>query len=160
MKATQVQAHYSFVLSFYLHHQWPEQFPLNETIYKELMDTLEYYVLPGGGITRYLNSKETYIDRLGRPAEPYASAQHFLLWRSSTLCSSVNILVLALKDYIEFYDRRWSYSDLVPSYHWIMQAYWILSLLDNPELEKQLPNMVHKLQTAAEREIPIVKINN
>ena len=145
---------------FYLHHQWPEQFPLNETIYKELMDTLEYYVLPGGGITRYLNSKETYIDRLGRPAEPYASAQHFLTLAFFHFVFKRKHLSPSLKDYIEFYDRRWSYSDLVPSYHWIMQAYWILSLLDHPELEKHLPEMVHKLQTAAEREIPILKINN
>ncbi len=145
---------------FYLHHQWPEQFPVNETIYKELMDTLEYYVLPGGGITRYMNAKESYIDRLGRPAEPYASAQHFLALAFFHFVFKRKHLSPSLKDYIEFYDRRWTYSDLVPSYHWIMQAYWILSLLDNPDLEKELPDMVYNLQTAAEKEIPIHKINN
>lgn len=145
---------------FYLHLQWPAQFPVDQPIYKELMDTLEYYVSKTGGITRYMNSKETYIDGLNRPAEPYASAQHFLVLALYHFVFKRKHLNPTLKSYIKFYDRKWSYSDLVPSYHWIMQAYWILSLLDHPELEISLPRMVSNLHRAAQREIPIKKGSN
>lgn len=145
---------------FYLHHQWPDQFPVNQSIYKELMDTMEYYALRGGGISRSMKSEETYIEAIGRPAEPYASAQHFLVLALYHFVFKRKHITPTLKTYIKFYDRNWTYSDLVPSYHWVMQAYWILALLDNPDLERELPRMVANLKKAAEREIPIVKINN
>jgi len=131
-----------------LHHKFPEEFPVDKPHYMQFMDTLEYYSDKTAGITRYINTKEDYVEKLGRDAEVYASAQHFLTLSIFHLTFKRKYFHPKLKEYIALYDRKWKYEILPQSYHWVMQAYYYLYLIENPDLQRVLPRMIENLQSA------------
>jgi len=141
--------------AFVLHHRYPDQFPLGEPLYQELMDTIEYYHHKDEGLTDYINVQETYLEKQVRPSEIYATAQHFYLQALYHVSFNKRFLHPTLLNYLNFYDRKWTYGELGPSYHWVMQALYLLDLLKNPDLRPQTARVVESLQSAYEREFPL-----
>jgi hypothetical protein len=141
--------------AFVLHHRYPDQFPLGEALYQELMDTVEYYHHKDEGLTDYINIKETYLEKQVRPSEIYATAQHFYLQALYHVGFNKYFLHPSLRKYLSFYDRKWTYGELGPSYHWVMQALYLVDLLKNPDLKVQTARVVETLQSSYEKEFPL-----
>lgn len=145
---------------FHLHHIAPKDFPIDSSIYQELMDTLAYYHHEEEGLTRYINTKETYIEKHWRDSEIYASAQHFVLLAMYHKVFERTYLHPTLLSYLELYDRKWTYGELGPSYHWVMMGLNLLDDLQNPELHRRILRIAYKLQLAMDSEFPLDFQNN
>ncbi|PCJ18421.1 MAG: hypothetical protein COB02_11030 [Candidatus Cloacimonadota bacterium] len=140
---------------FYLHSQYKEQFPVNNKAYVGLMNTLEEFSIIEGGITEYINTEENYMDRLGRGSEIYATAQHFLTLSLFHYAFKRKKMTTTLSNYINLYDRKWVYGDLIPSYQWVMLSYLFLSRQNFSEYKWQIINSIENLQSAYQYQIPI-----
>ena len=145
---------------FHLHRLNPVAFPIESSIYQEIMDTLAYYHHEDAGITRYINIKEDYIEKHRRDSEIYASAQHFVLLAMYHRVFQRKYLHPSLLSYLDLYKRKWTYGELGPSYHWVMMALKILNELNNAELNTQVLQAAHELQMAMEKEYPLDFLTN
>lgn len=133
---------------FYLHSQFPDQFPVNHKAYVGLMNTLEHFVNPKGGITEYINVSESYIDRIGRGSEIYASSQHFLTLSIFHFAFKRSKMSPTLATYLDLYDRQWTYGDIIPSYIWVMLSHLFLTRHGFPDQINQIKQNIENLQNS------------
>ncbi|MCO4782457.1 MAG: hypothetical protein KC646_09035 [Candidatus Cloacimonetes bacterium] len=133
---------------FYLHSQFKDQFPINNKAFVGLMNTLEDFVSPKGGITEYINISETYLDRIGRGSEIYASSQHFLTLAIFHYAFKRSKMSPTLATYLDLYDREWAYGDIIPSYLWVMLSHLFLSRHGFPDQINQIKENIENLQSS------------
>jgi hypothetical protein len=106
----------------------------------------------------YINLKENYLEKIGRPAEIYATAQYFLVLSIYQLAFKRQNFHPSVVDLLRLYETKIADHELMLAYHWLILALTQLYEVQDPDWGPFIVQMIEGLQARYEKEYPLERV--
>ncbi len=131
---------------FWLEWKHPGAFEFRGELYVQLMNTLVYLYNRNHGLPELINTKETYLEKINRDAEPYATVQFFLAFTLFHMAYDRKHMHPILQEFMAMYERELTPFEVAQTSHWS-------ALVSRLHMEWKQPDWYDEAQTLKARHL-------
>ncbi|MBW7875858.1 MAG: hypothetical protein H3C47_07710 [Candidatus Cloacimonetes bacterium] len=124
--------------ALWLEWKYPGQFLVRDQFHLDLLNTLNFYFNFRNGLPDLINTRETYVEKINRDAEVYATAQYFLVQTLFHLTFQRPHPHPALDELVSLYERDLTPFEVIHIYHWMTLIYYLQMEWNNPTMKQRI----------------------